>query len=1480
MLQLLAFFSASSWLICLCTINGIHLSLSSKAYYRHIGVANEPTDNDQHRRSSRDIENIDDPNLSKASCTFNYTYTVIIDPGNNSAVDNPDCYPPDNGGVSDVPCHTLDFALNFSGHSSVKFYLASPTATYPLKSAVSFHNEDCIAILGNNETYPSIPTIKCDESKKAGLAFLKSRNIFLKSLTFSQCGALRNSTSKNFSSVHNFTVLCHFRVAVYFSNCTDVQMHHVRVKNSSQATGVVMYNTIGTVIVNDCEFTNNRVDGSNTFYGGGGFAVEFTYCHPGNGGCNDKEYSPVGRNSHNAWYYFLRCKFQNNRALGQSTETISAFILPLNTTHESFGRGGGLSVYFKGDAINNSIIIDNCRFSHNQAVWGGGLLIEMDDNTINNTVIVSHCHFEHNHCNFTEEYGTGGGALRIATTMYFWDFTYKNSNTSGSVIHVTDCHFTQNKAFEGGALSIALARQGKSYPSQTTQISICRCTFQSNLGRIGSAADISLYPFFIEGNLPCVSFSSCRFHNNSVELGYKQKVSHFVGIGAVYVNGIPVDFKGNVTFLNNSGSALAAVGAEVNFAGCTAFFFRNTGNNGAGIALLGVSFLVIGSGTNMNFTDNFVTGYGGAIYNRYIGQENMKSNINCFLRYEDPFVSQKDWNVKFYFKNNSALKLGKSIYSSSILPCSLSRHKIENAHKVFCWNKEQWIYNDSSKCVDEIFTSPRTFKVPLSFNGVYPGRDFDLNITANDDLGHNVTRTTIYSASVYPSQFAEVDPRFVYIADNYVTINGMPGKKITLGIETDSFPQIRIKMNLKMKRCPPGFELRTPKYNEVSLSEIVHYNSHNRSLVCKCMDKNSYRGYLRCYAEEWSSQISTRFWIGFESDESEHMENTDLLMGYFPPVYSLHRKKFHSHVQLSTNSSRTLDEIVCGGEHRTGVLCGKCAEGYAVAVNSPHYECVPCNCTSSTQFVGYLFGYISLTYLPIMVLLFVIFYFNIKLTSSAASGFVLYAQMISSGIFNVTGDKISYVDVGSFPHVMRRMYITVYGIFNLDSFANLLPSFCLNKNFSSLDIICLDYAVAAFPLSVIIVIHLVYRYNLLRCKCARKSRNVLAGNELSSSDTRILCGGNRKETQASGKSLIHTFVAFILLSYTKFSIASMSSLYTTELFNSSGETVAAYRIYLAGHLSLHSYQYLIPYGLLAITVFTFIVLLPPFLLLGPLQFIDWVIEKPGFNRFHKMWPSIAVHTFLDTFQGFYRPNRRFFAGVYFLFRLVMFLSYCFTSTIVQQYTIQQIVTSAMIVLISIFQPYKESFFNHVDTLLFFNLATLNAIALYMIGNNVATFSIEAYAFECVLVWLPLVYMVCYLVWNCVRNSKHYPTITAICLLRYRGRESQPLLCEQAALPNPQQHGLYFELTDSFTDTDNRMFIRAERKNTYHPTATVHKANGRRNGAVKTTVISIVNDTSEASLDDGKKEKSTDQSRKPVTGVLLSDSKVSSVSISL
>ena len=85
----------------------------------------------------------------------------------------------------------------------------------------------------------------------------------------------------------------------------------------------------------------------------------------------------------------------------------------------------------------------------------------------------------------------------------------------------------------------------------------------------------------------------------------------------------------------------------------------------------------------------------------------------------------------------------------------------------------------------------------------------------------------------------------------------------------------------------------------------------------------------------------------------------------------------------------------------------------------------------------------------------------------------------------------------------------------------------------------------------------------------------------------------------------------------------------------------------------------------------------------------------------RFWPSDKVNIILDTFQGCYKPKLRFFAGLYFLFRILIFVNYVARASILQQYIVQQLLCCGMIALLAIFQPYRRQLFNYVDTLFFF-----------------------------------------------------------------------------------------------------------------------------------------------------------------------------------
>ena len=79
---------------------------------------------------------------------------------------------------------------------------------------------------------------------------------------------------------------------------------------------------------------------------------------------------------------FYNCTFDQNNASVLNKTHSSYANQTFGTDNQQFGRGGGLSVFFKGHSLNNSISISDCLFDDNYAVWGGGFHSDIvDDST-------------------------------------------------------------------------------------------------------------------------------------------------------------------------------------------------------------------------------------------------------------------------------------------------------------------------------------------------------------------------------------------------------------------------------------------------------------------------------------------------------------------------------------------------------------------------------------------------------------------------------------------------------------------------------------------------------------------------------------------------------------------------------------------------------------------------------------------------------------------------------------------------------------------------------------------------------------------------------------------------------------------------------------------------------------------------------------------------------------------------------------------
>lgn len=203
-----------------------------------------------------------------------------------------------------------------------------------------------------------------------------------------------------------------------------------------------------------------------------------------------------------------------------------------------------------------------------------------------------------------------------------------------------------------------------------------------------------------------------------------------------------------------------------------------------------------------------------------------------------------------------------------------------------------------------------------------------------------------------------------------------------------------------------------------------------------------------------------------------------LLMSSIPSFYSEQYNPYY----VLPKSYDELDEKICGTRNRTGPICGRCRENYSTSVNSYDFICTLCG--DDTNFAKNILIFMASAYLPYVFLLGAVVYFNLKLTSSSTSGFILYAQMMSLDIFTV--NRSSRIGVDNFH--MHEAFLFVYGLFNFNSFANVMKPFCIGKNFSTFDVLLLEYSLAALPLLLIVFLYFVLRCKSIRCMCCRKQR--------------------------------------------------------------------------------------------------------------------------------------------------------------------------------------------------------------------------------------------------------------------------------------------------------------------------------------------------------------------------------------------------------
>ena len=388
--------------------------------------------------------------------------------------------------------------------------------------------------------------------------------------------------------------------------------------------------------------------------------------------------------------------------------------------------------------------------------------------------------------------------------------------------------------------------------------------------------------------------------------------------------------------------------------------------------------------------------------------------------------------------------------------------------------------------------------------------------------------------------------------------------------------------------CPSWFVPVSNTSNRCKCGEPIHPHYPTRTVQCDPITKQTMMPLENC----------------MDYDEKE-----DKVFVGMCPYINQNSAVNGVYVKPPKNASQ-LNEFLCGGLNRTGVLCIQCKKGLGTAIFSYSMQCLPC----MNSGLGWTL-YIFLATFPTTVLFLAVLIFQVRIISGPMNAYIFICQLIVT-VANYQCNI--YESTSGFNHVAVLILGTIYGIWNLDFFRYLLPPFCLNNQMSPLHVVTLEYVVAFYPLLLTFIAYVCIQLHARGCRvivCLCRMFCIF----LSTCRQRW---GRQWDPLAS---LLNTFAAFLLLSYSKIWFVSLQLVAYTQLYVPTGEILGPpMRVYHDPSLEWFGDEHL-PFALLSIFVQCIFILIPILVLsLYPTKLFQKCLGCCG-----RRW--LALHAFADVF---------------------------------------------------------------------------------------------------------------------------------------------------------------------------------------------------------------------------------------------------------
>ncbi len=441
-----------------------------------------------------------------------------------------------------------------------------------------------------------------------------------------------------------------------------------------------------------------------------------------------------------------------------------------------------------------------------------------------------------------------------------------------------------------------------------------------------------------------------------------------------------------------------------------------------------------------------------------------------------------------------------------------------------------------------------------------------------------------------------------------------------------------------------------------------------------------------------------------------------------------------------------LENEMCYRNHREGQLCGQCKKGYAVPIYSYSLTCVDC----AERETNWLL-YIAIATLPLTGFLILVIASRINASSGGLQGLVTISQLIASPPQMLLVSS----HLGQYPEYVRTLVhpaLAFYGIWNLDFFRLLYKPFCLYPNMTMLEVLAFDYFIALYPLAFLAIVYLLIKLHEM--------------------NVRLLmwlwwpfhwCTARFRRQFDIRRSLVHAFITFFFLSFTKILAVSLQLLVPTVVHSIHRNASRDLYYYYDGTIEYFGKEHL-PYAILAISLLSVFVIFPVFLMIAyQFKCFHCIAE-----RCHLRYTYTALKVFMDACQGDYKDGTsgdrdyRYFPVVYLVLRIALSIVYALTLSVFF-YPMAAMLLLGVVLFIAVAQPYKVRYYNSLDI---FFVTTTTGLYLLIILTDVARFGILLLSSQVLVILLsmtPFVYTtVCWLKDLSCSHSMYAKVSKALC----------------------------------------------------------------------------------------------------------------------